>query len=231
MSDEPVTLAFYILYGFAYGVSVIAFLMTNILILRLLVILSSTGFAVYYYGFPADPLWLDVIAELAFVAVNIFMMAYLIWSNWRIKFDQREEFLYQNEFSALTRMEFRKMLKIGNWHLTDSDEVLTTEGKPLEHIYYLVSGRAIARMADGSTKLVSQGSVIGEISYRLKSQATATVTATERCISLRWNQAELRQLCEKIENIQRAVDNVMSSHMARKLSSGIDQQDPVGELD
>jgi hypothetical protein len=227
MPDDSVTLSFYILYGFAYLVSVIGFMMTSILLLRVMVIVSSLGYVIYYYGFQADPLWLDVVSEFTFVVVNIFMILYLVWRNSRVKLDQREEFLYQHEFANLTRIEFSKLLKIGNWHLTDSDEVFATAGAPLEHIHYLVSGSARASMPDGSAQIVQQGSIIGEISYRLKSPATATVTATERCMSLRWDQAKLRHLCEKVENIQRAVDNVMSSHMARKLTTGADQQHTI----
>jgi hypothetical protein len=41
MPDDSVTLAFYILYGFAYFASIIGFMMTNILMLRIMVIVSS----------------------------------------------------------------------------------------------------------------------------------------------------------------------------------------------
>jgi CRP-like cAMP-binding protein len=146
------------------------------------------------------------------------MLAFLAWSNSRIKFDQREMFLYVNEFSELSRVEFNQLLKISEWHLEGSGFVYTIEGQALTDIYYLVSGRVQAKLSDGNIVNLPQGNVIGEVSYRLRCPASATVTSTESCMCLRWNQDELRALCDKDVNIRRAVDNVLSSHMARKLS-------------
>ena len=218
MGENSVTAVFYSLYGIAFAASMLAFVMTSMQKLRFLIVLSSTIFAIYYYLYPAEPLWLDVGSELAVVAINGFMMAYLAWSNSRISFDQREQFLYEHEFSDLTRIEFNRLLKISEWHLEAAGFVYTIEGQPLKDIYYLISGHAEAELYDGNTVAIPQGNVIGEVSYRLKCPASATVTGVESCMCLRWNQDELRDLCEKHINIKRAVDNVLSSHMARKLS-------------
>jgi hypothetical protein len=129
--------------------------------------LSSTAYAVYYYFYPAEPLWLDVGSELALVVVNGFMLLFLAWSNSRIKFDQREQFLYANEFSELTRVEFNQLLKISEWELKGPGFVYTVTGKELKDIFYLVTGRAEAELTDGNTAMISEGSVIGEVSYRL----------------------------------------------------------------
>jgi len=218
MDENTLTLVYYLLYGIAFGTSLLAFLMTSMQKLRFLIALSSTSYAFYYYFYPAEPLWLDVGSEVALVAVNVFMLAYLAWSNSRIKFDQREQFLYAHEFSELTRVEFSQLLKVSEWHLEGPGFVYTLEGQPVTDIYYLISGHAHATLPDGSTVNLPQGNVIGEVSYRLKTLASATVTSTEPCMCLRWNQDQLRALCEKTNNIKRAVDNVLSSHMARKLS-------------
>lgn len=218
MDEYSHTIIYYALYGFAFAASMLAFLMTSMQKLRVLIVLSSTAYAVYYYFYPADPLWLDVGSELALVAINGVMFTYLVWSNSRISFDQREQFLYENEFSDLSRAEFKQLLKISEIRLEGSDFVFTVEGKSVASIYYLISGRAEAKLSDGNTVVLPQGSVIGEVSYRIKCTASATVTSMEPCMCLRWNQEELRALCKKSVNINRAVDNMMSSHMARKLA-------------
>jgi CRP-like cAMP-binding protein len=181
-------------------------------------VLSSAAYTIYYYYYPAEPLWLDVGSEVALIGINGFMMLYLAWSNSRVKFDQREQFLYEGEFSDLTRVEFNQLLKISEWHLEGSGHVYAVEGHTLKDIFYLISGKAEAELPDGHSVPVLQGSVIGEVSYRLKCPASATVTSTESCMCLRWNQEELRALCAKNENIKRVLDVVLSSHMARKLS-------------
>lgn len=230
MDDNTLTLVYYLLYGFAFGASLLAFLMTSMQKLRFLIVLSSTAYMVYYYFYPTEPLWLDVGSEFALVGINGFMMIYLAWSNSRIKFDQREQFLYEHEFSELTRVEFNHLLKIADWHLEGSGFIYTTEGQSLDSIYYLISGRAQAALPDGNTVNLPQGNVIGEVSYRLNCPASATVTSTESCMCLRWNQHELRALCEKNPNIKRAVENMLSSHMARKLSENKTDREGLTEL-
>jgi len=224
MEESTLTVVYYVLYGIAFGTSMLAFLMTSMQKLRLLIALSSTSYALYYYFFPAEPLWLDVGSEVALVVINVYVLLYLAWSNSRIKFDQREQFLYKTEFSDLTRVEFSRLLKISEWHLEGGGFVYTVSGQVLTDIYYLISGRAEAELPDGNTVNVPQGNVIGEVSYRLRCPASATVTSTESCMCLRWNQDELRDLCDRAVNIKRAVDNVLSSHMARKLSESKDER-------
>ncbi len=233
MTKDLLELIYYLLYGFAFGASMLAFLMTSIQKLRFLIVLSSTAYTIYYYFYPAEPLWLDVGSELALVAINGFMILYLIWSNSRVKFDQREQFLYETEFSGLTRVEFNQLLNISEWQLNGEGYVYTVVGHALENIFYLVSGHVEAELPDGNVVNVGQGNVIGEVSYRLKCPASATVTSTESCMCLCWNQEELRALCTKNEEIKRAVDLVLSSHMAQKLSDTSEddstQQTPVVE--
>ena len=233
MNQDLLELVYYLLYGFAFGASMLAFLMTSIQKLRFLIVLSSTAYTIYYYFYPAEPLWLDVGSELALVGINGFMMLYLVWSNSRVKFDQREQFLYETEFSGLTRVEFSQLLKISAWQLNGADHVYTIMGQSLKDIFYLVSGHVQAELSDGNTVNLGEGNVIGEVSYRLRCPASATVTSTESCMCLCWNQDELRALCKKNEFIKRAVDHVLSSHMAQKLSDTSDgsdtQQTPVAE--
>jgi CRP-like cAMP-binding protein len=224
MEESTLTAVYYLLYGIAFGTSMLAFLMTSMQTLRLLIALSSTSYAFYYYFYPAEPLWLDVGSEVALVVINVYVLLYLAWSNSRIKFDQREQFLYKTEFSDLTRVEFSRLLKISEWHLEGSGFVYTVSGQPLTDIYYLISGRAEAELPEGNTVNLPQGNVIGEVSYRLKCPASATVTSTEACVCLRWNQEELRDLCERTINIKRTVDTVLSSHMARKLSESKEER-------
>jgi len=222
MTEDTSTLIYYILYGFAFLASMLAFAMTSMQKLRFLIVLSSLAYMVYYYFFPAEPLWLDVGSELALVLINGFMLIYLFWSNSRIKFDQQEQLLYDNEFSGLTRIEYNRLLKISEWELERSGYIYTTIGKTLDNIFYIVSGRAEARLADGNGATIKEGSVIGEVSYRLKCPASATVMAIDSCMCLRWNQDELRTLCKKNENIKRTLDALFSSDMARKLSDSPD---------
>ena len=215
---ESASLSFYLLYGFAFGSAMLAFAMTNMEKLRLLIVLSSTAYAVYYHAYPAEPLWLDVGSEFALIGINGFMLVFTLWSNSRIKFNQREQALFENEFCELTRIEFAKLLRLSEWQLERAGYVFTHIGEEMDDIYYMVSGRAEAKLADDSIAIIHEGSVIGEVSFRLRCPASATVTAADTCMCLRWSQNELRALCQKNGNIKKVLDSLFSSEMAKKLS-------------
>ncbi len=52
MTVNAFTPIFYLLYGIAFTIEMLAFLMTNMQMLRVLVALSSSCYVVYYYFLP-----------------------------------------------------------------------------------------------------------------------------------------------------------------------------------
>jgi CRP-like cAMP-binding protein len=219
MNENSIMFAFGVLYFVAFTSSMLAFVMNSMQKLRILTVLSSSCFVFYYYYKPTGTEWLDVASELTLVIINVLMIIYLTWNDSKIKFDQRELFLYKNEFSELTRIEFNRLLEISEWHLEAKGFVYSVEGQTLEDINYLISGDVEAKLPDGTAVTVPPGNVIGEVSFRLQCPASATVTGLNTCMCLRWNQNQLRELCATDNNIKGAVDNVLSLNMARKLSN------------
>ncbi len=206
----------YGLYAIAYGTSILAFLMTKINWLRVLFVVSSGCYALYYYIFPVEPLWLDVLSEGAFVAVNIVMLSYVFWSSWRISFSEPEQYLFKTCFDTLHAHEFKKVLSVSEWQVYDTGVVLITKNQACEYLYCLISGE-VQIQSESVTTSRHTGSVLGELSYRLESEASADVIVTETCVLLAIRQAKLRKLCKSNERISNAVDILLSSQMAVKL--------------
>ncbi len=208
----------YGLYAIAYGTSLLAFLMTRINWLRALFVLSSGCYALYYYIFPAEPLWLDVISEGAFVLVNLVMLSYVLWSSKRIKLTQPENYLYRHCFGELDKHEFKKILSIGRWQVTAPGAELIRRDHQCEYLYFLLSGEV--EINDGEDTIATRrtGSVLGELSYRLESTATANVQVTETCMLLALPQQKLRKLCHSNERIGNAIAALLSAHMASRLA-------------
>ena len=206
----------YGLYAVAYGTSILAFLMTKINWLRVLFVVSSGCYALYYFIFPVEPLWLDVISEGAFVLVNVVMLSYVFWVSRRIKFTEPEQFLYKSCFESLDAHEFKKILSIAEWQVREPSAVLIKKDQHCEFLYCLFNG-AVEIQGDSVIKSRRTGSVLGELSYRLESTASATVLVKETCVLLAITQTKLRKLCKKNERISNAVDALLSSQMAIKL--------------
>ncbi len=208
----------YGLYAIAYGTSILAFLMTRINWLRVLFILSSACYALYYYIFPAEPLWLDVVTEGAFVAVNLLMLCFVFWAGKRIKFTQPEKHLFDTSFSSLQAHEFNKVLKISSWLALEPRTHITKKDKSCEFVYYLFSGSVEVSTDAGPAITRHAGSVIGEVSFMLETHATANVVAIDTIVLLAMPQARLRKLCKSNERIGSAVESLLSAQMATKLA-------------
>ncbi|MGB5252062.1 MAG: cyclic nucleotide-binding domain-containing protein [Sedimenticolaceae bacterium] len=193
--------------------------MTNITWLRIWVILSSTCYATYYYVFPVEPLWLDVITEAGLVLLNVVMLGWIALSALTARFDDTAQFLYDSEFSALSRHDFRTLLDKGEWCNIGTGHVFTSRGEPVEYLYYLLKGEVVAAMSEANVLKRCEGSVIGEISFRTGAPASATVTASTPCLVVRWRQRELRELCKRNTDICRAINDLIASQMARKLTT------------
>lgn len=208
----------YALYAIAYTTSLAAFVMTNMVWLRIWVIVSSIAYASYYFVFPAEPLWLNVITEAFLVAVNLAMLALIASSALTIRFEDTEQFLYDAEFSSLSKLDFRKILRVGEWHNAAQGFEFTREGEQVGYLYYLLKGDVEVRLRDGTVTPRAEGSVIGEVSFCTGGAATASVTALAPCLTMRWPQPALKALCGRDDGISRAVNDFVSSHMARKLT-------------
>ena len=209
----------YGLYAVAYATSLAAFVMTNITWLRIWVIFSSTCYAIYYYAFPVEPLWLDVVTETGLVLLNVVMLGLVAASALTSRFEDTAQFLYDSEFSGLSRRDFRALLDKGEWCNISPGYVFTSLGEPVEYLYYLLKGEAVAELSGANLLNRCEGTVIGEISFQTGGPASATVTATAPCLVMRWRQAELRELCRRNPEIARAINNLVSSHMAYKLAT------------
>ncbi len=105
----------YGLYAVAYGTSIGAFLMTRISHLRVLFVISSGCYALYYLVFPKEPSWLDVVSEGAFVLINVCMLGYVAWGSSRAQFTSQEKHVYSACFADLETHEYKKILAISHW--------------------------------------------------------------------------------------------------------------------
>ncbi len=213
----------YGLYAIAYGTSILAFLMTRLDWLRMLFVLSSGCYALYYFIFPAEPLWLDVLSEGAFVLVNLAMLGYVYWIRRRTIFSDQEQHLYDRCFSTLDTHEFKKVLALGTWQIFEPPEQIIQREKNCDYLYCLFSGSVEIRTEVEPPVTRQAGSVLGELSYRLETVAKADVFVRDTSVLLALPQGALRKLCGSNERIKAAVDSLLSAQMASKLSGTVEQ--------
>ena len=90
--------------------------------------------------------------------------------------------------------------------------------KPPTHLYYLEKGVGIGEKK-ARTFTIPEGRFVGEISFILGGNATATVNIPKGASFLSWEKTVLNKLLDKHPNLQRAFEARIARDMASKLSN------------
>lgn len=210
-------LIFLIILGSAnYAFLLLAYLMRNMLYLRLITVLSSIS-AIIYYSL-LGPLWVNLIWEIAFIGVNIFQIIILIYQSRELVFsNDQEKKIYNSIFKDFTASQFRKIYYNGKIVTTPPGEVLIEQGTNVKNISVIVEG-FVSIIVDGKeVAQCRQGNFIGEISFISGRPATATVKSITEVTYLEWEQNNLRALLESDSDIRQPMQKLFNMELIHKL--------------
>jgi len=195
---------------------VIGFLVRDELALRLLVLGGTVLYILYYFLFPATPLWDAIITSIILGAANIWILFKIVFERYTFAMSDDEKKLYE-VFSTLTPGQFRKILKITNWHTSRGGEILCTEDEKADRLYYLISGNA--RIEKGNSKFeIPSDKFLGEISFILEGNYSANVLATKGMRYVEWNTEDLRSLMNSNQLLRNALIALFNKDLAQKLA-------------
>ncbi len=200
---------------------VLGFLFKNQLALRSLVFISSIFYIIYYYFYPEVPLWGAIMGSCLILIANFIGTASILYD--RMPFRIHEEYIpVFKSLKGVAPGEFRRLMKFATKHVSDQDTILTKELEAPTHLYYLIDGEASAYKNDHQFTIPS-GSFIGEISFILKGNATATVMLKTGCKYLSWEKNALEEILLHNPNLQQAFEARIARDMASKLSTSQSQ--------
>ncbi|MEO9461502.1 MAG: cyclic nucleotide-binding domain-containing protein [Marinomonas sp.] len=198
---------------------IIAFIVRDELVLRLLVVIGSGLYILYYYLFPAAPLWDAIISSVIMVGANFYVIAQVILERTTFRMSDSERRLF-DAFETLNPGQFRQLLKHAEWKTASSEEgdVLTREGETTPALYYVVDGTIAAQKEDQRFRLPA-GNFVGEIAYILGIATTATTIAPEGTRYVRWDADVLRRLSDKRPALGNALNALLTRDLAIKLKT------------
>ena len=195
---------------------ILGFLFRSQLVLRLLVLIATVLYIIYYYSFPAEPLWGAIIGSLLILVANITGTLRLLYSRIPLRINGEQKRIFES-LKGLEPGEFRRLMKIGEFVTAKSDTTLTELGVKPEYLYYVINGQPTA-FKDKIEFAISPGKFIGEVSFVLKSAASATVKLPEGGRFIRWPRDLLQRTLEKNPQLQRAFEAQIGRDMARKVA-------------
>ncbi|MEL6946913.1 MAG: cyclic nucleotide-binding domain-containing protein [Pseudomonadota bacterium] len=195
---------------------VAGFLVRDQLILRMLVLLGTVCYLVYYYFALDAPLWDAIFWSLVMGAANLYMILVLLFERTTFRMTDEEMRLYA-AFGSMNPGEFRRVLKVAEWSDADGKTPLTQENELCDRLYYVLDG-AVTINKGGRSFDIPAGSFIGEVAYFLKQAASATVTVTKGGRYVAFSRDAIEKLEKKSPGIRIAIHSVLSADMAAKVA-------------
>lgn len=158
----------------------------------------------------------SALIQISWIIISIVGLIRLAILNSRVRFSPEETTLLKAVFADMPKPIARRMLNQGNWITSDEKTEITTEGMPVNHLFYLLEGEAI--VSSGGTEIgrLSKG-LIGEMNVMRKGAASATVTTSAKTRLFTISSDALNRLCAKDADFRIMLENGMSRDTARKL--------------
>jgi len=198
--------------------TMVAYLLKDILWLRLLTILSCFAGIAFNYFVPATPLWTIIGWNFLFAAINIVQCAIIIRERSGIQFTDEEKELHETLFKNFAPFEFMKLMRIGNWREAKPGQVLTVEGQPLDEVMLIYDGRLGVETNGKEVAQLQDGNFIGEVSFISGGAATATVRAVDPTRYVSWSKKEIEKLLNRNPSMKFAMQGVFSTDLSKKLA-------------
>ena len=202
----------------AVSTYVLGFLFTDQIYTRLLVIIGSLFYIIYYFSVGPTPLW-DAIIGSSMIALSSFQgLVLLCWSRMDIAVPKAARHIYA-KVGKIEPGLFRRLIRLADQRKVNASLVLVEQNKQPMSLWYLVSGQATLHR-DGQTDItiVAPG-FIGEISWMTSGLASATVTAQPGVELLKWDCADLRRALRYNPKLEVALEAIIAQDIARKLAN------------
>lgn len=194
----------------------IGLLVTRQVILRLLVLLGSALYIVYYYTHLGQPQWEAIVGSSLIGLANLIGLLLLLHSRMPIGMKPQDRVVFES-LGGLEPGQFRRLMRVGEVMHTTEHVRLTEEGVVPGNLYFVLAGDPIVTK-DGQAFRIPSNCFVGEVAFKLGCGASATVTLQEGGTFVIWPREELDALLNRAPALQQAFDALIARDMATKVA-------------
>ncbi len=207
-----------LLHG-AYFLTALAFLVRDVLWLRLLAI-SANALAITA-GLRAGMGMLDEMQYwfVLLIAINMVHAGLLVYERRLMRLTPDEQRLHANAFAAMDRTAVRKLLRAGQWCSMKDGDILANQGERPERLTLISEGRADVMLGQRQIAELGTGRFICEISFITQQPANATVRARGPLRCLSWERAALERRLARDPELCAVMNAAIGSNLATKIST------------
>ncbi|HSQ23798.1 MAG TPA: cyclic nucleotide-binding domain-containing protein [Pyrinomonadaceae bacterium] len=197
--------------------TMVAYLLKDILWLRFLTILSCFAGMAFNYFVPATPLWTVIYWNVLFAVINIVQIAIIIKERSGVHFSEEEQELHETLFKNFAPFEFMKLMRIGKWLDARPGQVLAVEKQSLDSVMLIYNGLAGVEQNGKEVAKLKDGNFIGEVSFITEGVASATVRALEPTRYIAWPKTAIKALLNRNPSMRFAMQTMLSTDLSKKL--------------
>ena len=194
----------------------LAFMVRDILWLRILTVVAASCLIPYFY-FQSVPLMTAVYWNLAFTALNLFWIARLFLERRPVKLSVEEERLCELVFRTMTPREMMKILKLATWKEAAAGECFVERDKPLDRLMVIFSGKACVEVDGRNVTELQPGQFIGSISYVTEESAPANIVSIEPTRYVSWPKSKLKDFMNKNQDLHSALKTTLAIDLTKWL--------------
>ena len=195
-----------------------AFMVRDILWLRILTVVAAACLIPYFY-FQPEPLLTPIYWNLVFTALNIFWITRLLLERRPVKLNEEEQRLCELVFRTMTPREMIKILKLASWQSAVAGECFVERGKPLDRLMVIYSGKACVEVDGKNVTELQPGQFIGSISYVTEEMAPANIVSLEPTRYVSWPKSKLQDYMKKNPDLHTALKTTLAIDLTRWLEA------------
>lgn len=206
-------------YGFHFGniLYLVAYLVRDILWLRIITIAAIASMMPYYYCCHDKPQYQPIAWCSLFVAVNLVQIGLLIWERRPVFIGEEEKRIYREVFKSLSPREFVRLLEIADWERVAVDEQLLTQDQQVNSLSLIATGRGSVQIDGRHVADVGSRQFVGEMAFLTEAPASASVIAKTHMDVLSWPLEKLRPFLLDNSQIHFKLRGVLGNDLVEKL--------------
>ena len=194
---------------------VAAVLAPRMAVLRILMALAAAAGLVRALAWTQDMVAAGWSAALLAAALFLIVRSHL--ENRQARFSDDEKGMLDKVVVGLSQSRARHLIDQGVWLTGKNGDVLTHEGEPVGHLYYIAEGEARVMSMGKQVGTCRAGDLVGEVTVLSGDTASATVILAGPARFWCAPAEDLRPYVEAHEDIKRAVEHGFATALKAKL--------------
>jgi len=201
----------------AYIFNATAFMVKDILYLRIFAVFASTMNITYRTFGLEQTVWLDIGWQATFLLINLTRIGLIVKDMMGIKFTKEEKLAFDEIFSNFKPVDFNKFIHAAEFKTLKRGKTITEQGKPVEKLTLIFKGGADVRKDYKKLAHLQEYAFVGEMAFTTKKPAYATVVMTEDTKVFQWDFEALKKLLRHNTTMRISFQGSVGADMAQKL--------------